>query len=1208
MRACGTCGTTGLPDAARFCLECGSPLATGCGSCGEVLPPAARFCLACGAAQGGAPAATPAAAPTPPAAGASPNGQQQGVAARRVTSVLFGDLVSFTSLSESRDQEEVRELLSSYFEECSRIITRYGGTVEKFIGDAVMAVWGVPVAQEDDAERAVRAGMELVGRIETLGADLGLAGLQMRVGVVTGEVAVTLGATGQGMVAGDAVNTASRVQSAASPGQVWVDETTRMLTTSAISYLDTGAHELKGKAEPVPLWAARAVVAAIGGAQRADGLEAPLVGRERELRLVKELFHSAEETRRPALVVIAGEAGTGKTRLAWELDKYCDGLRTVTKWHAGRCLAYGEAVAYHALADAVRGRLRLLQPEQDGDDTAVGDTVLLELGLERFVADPAERDWLRPRVGALIGVVPAGSFPREDLFAAWTAFLARVGEDRDPVLLVIDDAEHADDGLLDFLEYLLAVAEFGCFVVLLARPTLLADNPGIAANRRATVLHLEQLAPQHMAALVDGLVADLPVPVRDALVQRAEGIPLYAVETVRSLIDRDLVLPREGHYVLADPDLDLETVGAPASLQALVQARLDTLAPTHRRVLDLASVLGASFPAAHLATLCPEVADLDDVLASLVRLQLLRRQSNRFSAEAGQLQFVQDVVRQVAYSSLSRRDRKQAHLTTADLLARDDADERGDVAQAEDAGAATDTSRTSAERAAVIAEHLLQALEAVPDAPDSAALADRAVGLLRAAATRAAALGAPAEAAAHLTTALERSGSRARPLVELDLADYLGRAGLLEQARAHAAHARDVFDADGLVLHAATAVVVFLRYLSSSDPEHVWREAVAEAQQRLTAVADIEGSHQVRFGLVRFTVIAAQALYPGSAQHLEGVVLASRLADVIGDPVGIARAQMSLATYFQVTGLWSAGTALQEHAAAIARTHRDHALRANVLINLTAGMTAEDAARSVALGEESLDAARASGNVYERELALSNLMLAELARGEWDALERQLVDLADLSDTMLTPFVAHSLARARSERSDRSGPGWSEDVSDPWEHAFSRLVLALRAEEDHSPDAGSLGLEAVRLAFDSQSFYDDFTVVFGTASDIALATGDLASARAMLDLVETHGLDVRLPIGLRAMRSRLRGLLARVDEDDPALVESHLREAIDHATAWSSAPILARCQGDLGGWLVRQGRSAEAEPLLAAARETFTSLRATRWLDDLERAVAKQDA
>src|SRR3954467_3054244 len=285
MASCGGCGTD-QPEGARFCNSCGAVMAVPvCSSCGIDLVPGARFCNECGAAQGGA---------------VAPPTVEPPVSMRRVTSVLFGDLVGFTALSEHRDQEDTRELLTRYFDECRRVIGRYGGTVEKFIGDAVMAVWGVPTAYEDDAERSVRAGLELVNAVAAMGDDVRVDGLAMRVGIVTGEVAVTVGAQQQGMVAGDAVNTASRVQSAAAPGQVWVDETTRLLTSSAITYVDVGSHPMKGKADPVPLWAVRAVVAAVGGAQRADGLEAPLVGRDREMRLVKELFHRVEENHVPA--------------------------------------------------------------------------------------------------------------------------------------------------------------------------------------------------------------------------------------------------------------------------------------------------------------------------------------------------------------------------------------------------------------------------------------------------------------------------------------------------------------------------------------------------------------------------------------------------------------------------------------------------------------------------------------------------------------------------------------------------------------------------------------------------------------------------------------------------------------------------------------------------------------------------------------------
>ena len=268
------------------------------------------------------------------------------MAERRVCSVLFCDMAGFTPLSEARDPEAVRELLSRYFETARTVISRYGGTVEKFIGDAVMAVWGTPAATEGDAERAVRAGLDLVAAVAELGADAGVPGLAARAGVVTGEVAVTLGAVGEGMVAGDAVNTAARVQAAAGPGVVLADGVTQRLADGAIGFADAGEHALKGKAEPQRLWHAVRVLAGVGGSQRVDGLEAPLIGRDAELRTIRELFHAAAERRVPRLVLVSGPAGVGKSRLGWEFFKYIDGLVQDVWWHRGRCLSYGEGAAF----------------------------------------------------------------------------------------------------------------------------------------------------------------------------------------------------------------------------------------------------------------------------------------------------------------------------------------------------------------------------------------------------------------------------------------------------------------------------------------------------------------------------------------------------------------------------------------------------------------------------------------------------------------------------------------------------------------------------------------------------------------------------------------------------------------------------------------------------------------------------------------------
>ncbi|HEY8842669.1 MAG TPA: adenylate/guanylate cyclase domain-containing protein, partial [Gaiellaceae bacterium] len=298
---CSTCGTENRVGR-MFCSNCGSVLARSCLACGAANEPDDRFCGDCGAPLDASGSAIAATAP---------------VAERRLVSVLFGDLVGFTPLSEDRDPEEVRELLSRYFDTARQVIERYGGTVEKFIGDAVMAVWGTPVAREDDPERAVRAALELVEVVAALEA-----GLAMRVGVVTGEAAVTVGAEGQGMVAGDLVNTASRVQAAAQPGAVLVGERARRASEAAIQYEDAGEHELKGKSEPLSLWRAVRVVAARRGERRGDALEPPFVGRDGELRLIKDLFHASADERKARLVSVLGIAGIGKTRLSWEFEKY----------------------------------------------------------------------------------------------------------------------------------------------------------------------------------------------------------------------------------------------------------------------------------------------------------------------------------------------------------------------------------------------------------------------------------------------------------------------------------------------------------------------------------------------------------------------------------------------------------------------------------------------------------------------------------------------------------------------------------------------------------------------------------------------------------------------------------------------------------------------------------------------------------------------
>jgi class 3 adenylate cyclase/tetratricopeptide (TPR) repeat protein len=672
-----------------------------------------------------------------------------------MVSVLFADLVGFTALSGSRDPEEVRELLTGYFDAARVAVERHGGTVEKFIGDAVMAVWGAPVAQEDDAERAVRVALELVDAVRALGDRDGLE-LEARAGVATGEAAVTVGAVGQGIVAGDLVNTASRIQGAAAPGTVLVDETTRRMTEAAIVGEPAGTFALKGKPDPVALWQAVRVSAARRGVGRSAGLDPPFVGRERELRLLKDLFH-ATEGGRAHLVNVAGIAGIGKSRLAWEFEKYADGLADEVLWHRGRCLSYGDGVAFWALGEMVRMRTRIAE-----DEPAATAGPKLEAVVREWVTDPEDRDWVMPPLRHLLGLAQIPDGDRERLFPAWRRFFEAMAE-RLPVVLVFEDMQWADEALLSFVAYLMEWSrDHRLFVITLARPEL-GDRSGWgAAPRSLTSLALEPLGGEAMAELVAGMVPGLPADAVARIAAAAEGVPLYAVETARMLLDRGVVV-RAGDgsgYRVTAAIAELEI---PESLHALVAARLDGLSEDERRLVQQAAVLGKSFTLDGLAAVGGMPRDqVEEVLASLARKELVSVQTDPRSPERGQYGFVQDMVRTIARDTLGRRERKRLHLATADHLARLGGDELAEV----------------------IAAHRVDAYRLLPDDPDAAGLRDAARADLLRASERAASLAAPAEAFRLVTVALD--------LVK----DDGERAALHEQAGVLALRKGDVAEAD----------------------------------------------------------------------------------------------------------------------------------------------------------------------------------------------------------------------------------------------------------------------------------------------------------------------------------------------------------------------------------------------------------------------------
>src|SRR5579862_2098594 len=723
---CPACGGE-TPEGKRFCGDCGRSLAEACPSCGAELFPGKSFCVDCGAPVSNS--TTSSSGQLSPGVGSQQSRDWNPRTERRLCSVLFCDLVGFTTLAESKDAEEMRDLLSGYFDLARSIVTRYGGTVDKFIGDAVMAVWGVPVAREDDAERAVRAALELTSAVSAYGEEQATA-LAARVGVATGNAATTETAE-EGLVIGDRVNTAARIQAAAPPGCCYVDGTSRQLAASAITFVDAGVHELKGKSEPVHLYQALRVVAGVGGKQRADGLEAPFIGRDAELRALKDLFHSGVERRSPRLVVVSGPAGVGKSRLGWEFYKYIDGLVDTTLWHRGRCLSYGEGVSFWALAEVVRQRLGIA--EEDPAEVAV--TKLAE-GLVRFVGD-SERDYVGARLARLLGVETpverATSLSREELFAGWRLFFERLAGVA-PVVLLIEDVQYADSALLDFFDHLVDwTKDLSVFVLVFARPELAEQRPGFGVGRNRSTLSLDPLDQASMEQIVEALVPGMASEARAAITARAQGVPLFAVETIRSLIDAGFVQSEDGVYRLTG---ELSALAVPDSLHALLAARLDALDQETRSLVAVASVLGSSFPAEALVAVSgEEEAAVRAHLDELVRRDVLEVSADPLSPQRGDYRFSQEMLRQVAYETLSLRERKARHLAVASYLRETFANDGEEIAE-------------------VIARHYLDALAAAPD-DQEAATGEAALSMLVRAAERAERAGAPARAAVSFAAAAE---------------------------------------------------------------------------------------------------------------------------------------------------------------------------------------------------------------------------------------------------------------------------------------------------------------------------------------------------------------------------------------------------------------------------------------------------------------------
>ncbi len=1153
---CPNCSTQNEPGR-KFCGECGTRLAVACANCGTANAPGTRFCGECGTALEAAASAGPRAGGDGTRPGSPPSnvrpveGAVAGpIAERRLVTVLFADLVGFTSLSEGRDPEEVRELLSRYFDTAREQIERYGGTVEKFIGDAVMAVWGAPTAHEDDAERAVRAALEVVDAVKELAP-----GLQARAGVLSGEAAVTLGARGQGMVAGDLVNTASRLQSAAQPGMVLVGETTQHATSSAIAYEPAGEQLLKGKAAPVTAYRAIRVVAERGGRGRGDRLEAPFVGRDSELRLLKDLFHATARESRVRLVSITGQGGIGKSRLVWELKKYADGVAEDVWWHEGRSPAYGSGITFWALGEMVRARAQI----NETDDPATTRTKLGE-SVTRFVSEEADRERVERALQALLGVGDSAGGSPGELFGAWRLYFERMAA-QGLLVMAFEDLHWSDPGLLDFIDHMLEwTRNVPILIVTLARPELLERRPDWGAGRRNFLaLDLEPLTETAMRELLGGFVPGLSDAAVRSIVARAEGIPLYAVETIRMLVADGRLRDRDGGGF--EPVGELGELAVPDTLHALIAARLDNLDPAERSLVQDAAVLGQSFSPAGLGAVSGlETPALTARLRTLVKADLLIEERDPRSPELGQYAFVQALIREVAYSTLAMKDRRARHLAAARFF-----ESLGDD-----------------ELAGALASHYLAAYRASPGGEEAAALATQARLALRGAADRAAALGGQRQALSFLEQAIDITTD------EEEVADLLERAieaatfaAIYDTALGLSPRLQAIREAAGDRVGLANALSLESEALFGMRQRERAVQVIQAALPRFEDLGDSPALLRLVANLANAAALTRQ--YELASQTSDRAL---GMAERLGDAETAARMLSVRGSMAQFRGrLWEA-IALVEGARRLAEQHGLTTMVNRVNGALSNVLALDDPMATLAVEREVIAYSRRQGRRETEIVTLGNAAEDARRTGEWDwvfaEVERSRRPEASGADQLLEVGIG-VLRIYRGEMADDER---------------EELVARISEIDDQDASTAATDIRAVvgLLAGDYAAAVHEWTIqanesdlnapyALPKAGIAAVLGGDSAAAQEALDRLAALGARGRaIEADMGTVRAGIQALAG-----DRAAALAGFRTAIaayrDLGLPWDEALLGLAAASTLGV------EDPEVAGWLAEARATFERLR-----------------
>jgi class 3 adenylate cyclase/tetratricopeptide (TPR) repeat protein len=1121
-----------------------------CGRCGEDNPERARFCLAC---------AAPLAAP--------PVARRE---ERKRVSVLFCDLVGFTARSERLDIEDVRGLLTPYYARLRADLERFGGTVEKFIGDAVMALFGAPVAHEDDPERAVRSALAIREAIAQFNEqDPGL-GLHVRVGVTTGEALVALDARpaeGEGMASGDVVNTAARLQAAAPVDGILVDEATWRATDRQINYQAVEPVQAKGKADPVMVWQTLEARASLG-LDVAQAPTTPLVARERELQLLWAALERARSEQTAQLVTLVGVPGMGKSRLVFELLQAVEADPELVTWRQGRCLPYGEGVALWALGEIVKAQAGILD-----SDPAEQAAAKLTRTVHALLTDEAEAAWVLGQLGPLVGLggdTEAGGGRQAEAFAAWRRFVEAVAE-QGPAVLVVEDLHWADETLLDFLDHLVDwAAEVPLLVVGTARPELLSRRPGWGGGKpNAANLSLAPLSEADTARLVGGLLGQalLPAELQATLLARSGGNPLYAEEYVRMLADRGFLKKIKGSWRL-ERTADLPV---PESVQHVIAARLDTLSLEEKALLQDAAVLGKVGWLGALTALAglPRWT-VEQRLHGLERRELLRRERRSQVAGERQYAFRHVLVRDVAYGQLPRAARADRHQRAAQWIEALSPDRAEDWAE-------------------LLAHHYQAALEYAQAAgQDTALVVERARLALREAGDRALELNAFAAAARWYAAALElwppTDPERPRLLFRLGRVRFYAeetgedllveaRDGLLALGDREAAA-----EAEGLL-----GGIALMRGQGQQALEHD-RQAVALLEDRGPSRAKAYVLANLAFSLIQ----------RGQYQEAIGV---GRQAIAMADGLGLDELRAKGLNYVGMARVAAGdpgGVADLEHALAIAvRTNSPNtALGYGNLVHMLFGLG--ELARAFEPLDKGRQAAERLGRPGDLRAMQTRQAMGDYWQGHWDAAK-------DAADQLIAEAQA--------------GPHYAEDAS-------CRLIRAwIRLARGDLPGALDDTDTAVQLA-QAADVLDDRYWALSVRGRILLAAGHTqeadAQASELLALLLKGGAPLTAPDWSGDLAVVLQALgrasdlqeLTRVWTATPwrqavaAIATGNFEHAADLYAEIGSLPDEAFARLQAAKQLFAAGQRAEADTQLQRALGFFRQVKASAYLREGEALLA----